>query len=270
MVGDVIFMLIFAFFVKVKMKKIIILFALISLLVAACSKRNISTDAEIDKNSLSKKQGLLAQDIQATISINMPELKNSAEAQIKLQGSDTIFIDIFGPFGIKLGTLWSDRNQFVFLNYFQSYAYVGTPSAENFKMSAQIDMSFDDLISIFRAEPIADISEYEQDLSNDSNLLFKRKVNDEAEFLLVDPTNNTIKQYQRQNSSGESVLKIFLENYKNYSEFLLPDKINVNLPLENGSVTFELKKRLINTVLTNISKPELPSSFKTIDLDKLN
>lgn len=252
------------------MKKIILLVAITLLIFTACSKKNITTGDTLPNGSLSKKIGLYSQEIQATISINMPEMKNTAEALIKLKGADTIFIDIFGPFGIKLGSLWSDKNDFVFLNYFQSYAYLGSPSAENFKMAAQIDMSFDDLMSIFRAEPVADISQYLLEDSSDSKIIYKRKVNQEIEFIIVNPLSYSISQYQRQNSSGETVLNIYLDEYKNYSEFLLPDKIIANLPLEGGAVTFELKKRLVNTLQEQIAKPALPSSFKIIDLDKLN
>jgi hypothetical protein len=148
-------------------------------------------------------------------------------------------------------------------------AFIGTPSAENFEMSAMIDLSFEDLISIFRAEPIADITEYETKDEINDQYVFMRKIEENAEFILVNKSNNEIMQYQRQNSRKETVLNIFLENYNQYDKFLLPDEIIANIPEQNGSVTFTFQERKVNIPLDEVKRPSIPSSFKTTDLDKL-
>lgn len=249
-------------------KKLLLL--LVFIFIIGCSSQKNSEKKEYGISKLEEKIGLNSQEIQAKISINVPDFKNSADALIKVLNKDTIAIDIFGPFGIKLGYLWSDRDSFVFLNFFQSIVYIGTPSSENFKMSAMIDLSFEDLISILRAEPIAEIDKYVKKESTDNSTIYLRRLPNSIEFIQVDDLSNNIIQYQRQDNNKETTVKVFLENYTQYEDFFLPDIIKTEVPKENGSVTFTINQRLINTLTDKIEKPNYPTSFKLIDLDKLN
>lgn len=251
------------------MKKLFSLFTLLVLLTIGCATTNNTKSDKSLKNKLNIKHSLLSQEINANIKINVPDFKNSANAKIKVLNKDTITIDIYGPFGVKLGYLWSDSSEFIFLNYFQSLAFKGTPSAENFRMSAMIDISFADLIAMLRAEPIADIGDYELSDNYNNKYIYARKLQNNIEFISVNE-NNLIEQYQRQNNDKETLVKVFLNKYSNYGDYALPDEIIAEIPEQNGFITFEFKNRKINTELSDMQKPKIPSSFKISDLDALN
>ena len=184
-VNDVMIILIFVFLDWTQsMKKILILMFSCALILASCAGPKSATDKKSMLKDIDKKDKLVYQEMKAKLKINFPDLKNTADAVIKLQNSDTLAIDIFGPFGVKFGKLWADKDNFIFLNYFQSVVFTGTPSAENFKTAAMIDLSFDDLTAMMRAEPIADFSEYSIIEENETTTLFGRKVGNIAEFII--------------------------------------------------------------------------------------
>ena len=88
--------------------------------------------------------------IKASINFKFPELSNSANAVIEMAKRDSILVTITGPFGISVGRLYANPNEFIMNNNLQNITFTGNPTEKNIMQIANIPLSFNDLMSILR------------------------------------------------------------------------------------------------------------------------
>lgn len=195
----------------------------------------------------------------------------SFAGRYRLAGQDSISMDIFGPFGIAVGRLYSSSDLFLFHNIFENSAYEGIPSAKNFQRTAQINVSFADLIAIVRAEPLNDPDEYKLfDLDTNKNIAIYQNIEKKRYIELIKYSFNegAITQYQRKTSDGSLYLKVSLQNYMLYKNWRLPETIVFEFPLNNSKLEMNIKEMTINTYDGKPFSFSLPSGIEKINLDK--
>jgi hypothetical protein len=210
--------------------------------------------------------------IRVQIKPDLKGMSQNVDANVYISRLDSIGIEIFGPFGISVGKLYSDENSFMFFNTFENKAYTGTPSADNLKKVSGLDFAFNDLIKVLRLSAPTDVSDFELDESydNDQNALFASSKG-EPEFLLVSKTTGKIVRYQRKNQNDKTVMNIFYRNYKtfknkNSKNYSKPSEITVQLPQEDGSIKIEVDeyKELQKSVNFGF---KVPSNIEVVNVD---
>lgn len=84
-----------------------------------------------------------------TLTVKSPKMNNSALFRVVLQKPDSIYLTIFGPFGIELAQALVTNDNFIFYDALKNTAYQGKLDEEILRDIFNIDLSFQDLIDAF-------------------------------------------------------------------------------------------------------------------------
>ena len=195
--------------------------------------------------------------IRANISFKFPDASNSANAIIEMAKRDSIFITISGPFGISVGKLYANPNEFIMNNNLQNTTFIGIPTENNIMQIANIPLSFNDLMSILRttSPQNSDKYFYNSDLSVfelSKSPFTKNELYRESIFTNL---NNDISRIERKNLFGQTeIVAIFSEHYS-VGKHRFAKKINLNFPLLNGNVEIKISD------ISILSQPTTPMRF---------
>ncbi len=214
-----------------------------------------------------RKSGLKNLSLRAGITFDMPELSAAASADMRIASGDSISLVITGPLGISFGRLFATPDRFSFYNMMESVLFEGTPSSENLRKAAKMNISYGDLVSLIRAEQAGSPNDYIlQKNYSGSGRLFKNILPDStAEFLLTDSKMMRIDQYQRKNISNETVLNVFYKDYKEIDGFSMPTTIVIKFA--KGTITISDIEYAINPAYDKPFSFKIPKSAKIIRMD---
>lgn len=84
-----------------------------------------------------------------TIDINTPEVNTTASFKVVMQRPDSVYLEVYGPFGIELAQALVTSNNFSFYDAMHNTLYKGSSSSNILKKIFKVDMSFDDLTDAF-------------------------------------------------------------------------------------------------------------------------
>ena len=81
-----------------------------------------------------------------TILVKNSQMNNSASFRVVLQKPDSIYLTIFGPFGIELAQALVTKSNFIFYDALKNTAYEGKVDDEVLRDIFRIDLSFSELL----------------------------------------------------------------------------------------------------------------------------
>lgn len=84
-----------------------------------------------------------------TITVKNSQMNNSASFRVVLQKPDSIYLTIFGPFGIELAQALVTKSNFIFYDAMKNTAYEGNVDDEILRDIFRIDLSFNELLDAF-------------------------------------------------------------------------------------------------------------------------
>jgi len=117
-------------------KHTIFLFSLLLFLSCASQKKIIPDLQTVTYRDLLLRNSEWQKSIQtligsARISLDTPQYSGNFNADIALNGNDSLLISVTGPLGIRVGKVFVAKNRFIFYNQVMNQFYTG--SKENFK-----------------------------------------------------------------------------------------------------------------------------------------
>jgi outer membrane lipoprotein-sorting protein len=84
-----------------------------------------------------------------TIEINTPEVNTTASFKVVMQRPDSVYLEVYGPFGIELAQALVTSNNFSFYDAMHNTLYKGNSNSDILKKIFKVDMSFSDLTDAF-------------------------------------------------------------------------------------------------------------------------
>lgn len=166
-------------------------------------------------------------------------------AKIILAGNDSASMNVYGPFGVVLGKLYSDSSNFTFLNILENTVYTGKPTLENFQRAMQIPVSFSDLIHILRSEVPGNKNDYKyvKNVEESGYSLFRRNGGNFIEFVTFGTAQKELKQIQRKDLGNEAIMNVAFDDYTTFNNLSLAKGATIDfakaafkLTLENDDV----------------------------------
>ncbi len=237
------------------MKKIVFYVIFASVFFASCSglEETIRGDA---KTSPRLREDIKFFDAAYKAKINFNDASQGASVSLKCAGKDSIFMEIYGPFSIKVGELYANKNEFVMKNMMNGKYYIGEPTVEAFEKAAQIPLGFEELASILRAEPIFKPENYKLETTDPENPydVFKIQKKGFEEFLNVSTQDNLLASAERKNRFGDVVFLARFSDYADFEGVKYPAIIEVNFPYK-GNLSLEVKR------ISFSDKPDSRMSF---------
>jgi len=250
------------------LKKLIYILILVVFASSCKTIKDKSLIGEVEE--LIRKDDLRTLQIRAQVHSDFPDFKQSFSTRINIAFRDSVQLSVLGPLNIPLGRLYAEPNYFVFFNTMESIAFEGKPSAENLKKVAYMDLSYNDLIFMLRAEAPSEFAKYRIFQKNEEKgetiYIDDSSVN-YAEFIVFSHNLGTITQIQRKKRNDETLLNIVYSDFQKVNEFLLPMTINASIPDANGSITLKITEVSVNLLFLEPFKFEVPSSFELYRLD---
>jgi len=186
-----------------------------------------------------------------TILVKNPQMNNSASFRVVLQKPDSIYLTIFGPFGIELAQALVTKSNFIFYDALKNTAYEGNVDDEVLRDIFRIDLSFNELLDAF----IGSV--------NLTNNLYKQPTNyevvydkylityvDSASFKTsqykVDVRELGITEYLLMDKNGDVTLEGKYSDFGIIEGVAVPYKIELRNKKENQLVSVEYKSMSAN------------------------
>ena len=189
------------------------------------------------------------------ISIETPEIAQSGSFILTLQKPDSVLINIRGPFGIKVGSALVTRTEFLFYNSLENKLITGLSSMENLNRILHVQLSFDDLLSLFAGGTFleSDFHAPDEIRVEDNQFVFVFTDAKTSRKYWIDPTTFYIQKVQFLDQSGKLVLEQTFTNFEDANGFAMPYTIRVIQPKARQRLTLSYSEILVNSEMLHFT-----------------
>lgn len=223
----------------------------------------------------------LAADVSLS-SVLSPRRSMTATGTVSLQGAmtisgvpfdasintDTLVVNTGSPFGMKTSSVYARTDTFVVLNYLTRQVIDGNPASEKVAGMLPIPLGIDDIRSLVRGVPPGDLTAFElQTTRQDGQLLFRRRDSVYVEFALVDSVSKTIRQYQRKQIDGRTLLNVTYGSYREVDGMMVPYGVNVTANDDEQKIQFRFDEVRLTAPAAPLRPLAIPSSFSRVTLN---
>lgn len=186
-----------------------------------------------------------------TISVNSSELNASASIKVVLQKPDSLYFEIYGPFGIDLAQALITNGSFLFYDVMNNKVYKGKNNSEALRSIFKLDITFDDLL-----EALTGAINLTPKLSrepSDYNVVYDKYIltYDEpgSELItryFVDIRDLVITEYQLIEQTDNVILDGVFSKFTMLESIPVPFNTNVKYTKQNQSIKIEYRKAEVN------------------------
>ncbi len=182
--------------------------------------------------------------------------------------SDTIVVNTGSPFGMKTSSVYARADTFVVLNYLTRQAIDGDPQSDKLSGMLPIPLGINDIRSLVRGVPPGDLASFVfQARRQDGSLLFRRRDTATVEFALVDSVSRTLRQYQRKEAGGRTLLNVTYGSYRSSGDVMVPYGVDVTANDEAQKVQFRFDDVQLVAPTEPLRPLPIPSSFTRVTLN---
>ena len=218
---------------------------LLAILVSSCSTVKQAKRDLTDYFSILKNRQIENYTASCTFGIKVPKLEQSVTLKIRLSRTDSISINMTGPFGISLGKMFATKDYFLFYSTFEGIAYEGNPNTENIDNTLHLPVSFSDLFSILRNEAVFEPENYYQAIrtshssplhdAGSAALVYKKDDMEDIAFI----NKNFLVKYERKSISGDIIFNVQYEKFIDIDGIPFPETMIITIPKNNSIFTLE-------------------------------
>jgi len=182
--------------------------------------------------------------------------------------ADTIMVNTGSPFGMKTSSVYARADTFVVLNYLTRQAIDGDPGSDKLTGMLPIPLGINDIRSLIRGIPPGDLADFELQTSRkDGGLLFRRRDTAGVEFVLVDTATRTLRQYQRKEAGGRTLLNVTYGTYRSSGGVMVPYGVDVTANDDSQKVQFRFDEVRLLAPAEPIRPLPIPTSFTRVTLN---
>ena len=174
-----------------------------------------------------------------TITIENPEESMSGSFDVQLKKPDSLRVEFGGPFGIHIGTLAVSRDRFVFYNWRENRAVIGTSDSAALQSVLRMKLQFDEVLGAFTGEfpiEIKNDSTYQFFVEDELYVLRYRSGEDTKEYR-IDGDAFVVTSYRMLDDRGGARLNAFASRIEDDDSVAMPMLLRVIFPKERRSVT---------------------------------
>lgn len=192
-----------------------------------------------------------------TIHVTTASFDNSASFKIIIQKPDSVYLSIYGPFGIDLAQILVTKNNFTFYEALNNTAYTGKVNQDILKDIFKINLPFNELIDAFTGAVNLSERLYKEptffDIVQDKYLLtyIDSSQGTRARYS-VDVKDLSIIASKLENMAGKLLLEGNYSNFQLVDGLVIPKTIVLERKAQNEQVEIEYKNISINKKSTFI------------------
>lgn len=188
---------------------------------------------------------------EGVITIESPEQSGSSSFVLNLRKPDSVLVDLSGPFGIRFGTLLFSRDRFVFHNYQDNYAFVGTSDGTTLHSMFNLQMTFDEVMRAFTGEFLPPGAGAPDSFSTDgeSYVLTYRSGASRTEYR-VDGQDYFVRSYRVIGADGRATLTAMASEPEESGGAVTPRLLRVVFPVERKSISVAYSELEVNRAVS--------------------
>ena len=205
-----------------------------------------------------------------TIKITTSEMNNTASFRVIILKPDSIYINIYGPFGIDLASALVTSDNFIFYDDIHNVVYKGKSDNEILKKIFKIDITFGELEDMF-AGSVNLTSELSREPDNyeiayDKYILtYTQQGSERKSRYFIDIRELSIINYQLLDPSGNVLVEGDFSKFKIIDELSIPYAIRIHNKEEDQMVNIDYRKIEINKSSIKIHL-EIPEDAEVVQL----
>jgi hypothetical protein len=204
-----------------------------------------------------------------SLKINTPDINTTASFKVVLQKPDSVYLEVYGPFGIDLAQALVTGNNFTFYDVMHNKVYKGKSNSDILKKIFKVDLSFSDLIDAFTGAvnltPRLTQQPDNYEIVYDKYVLtFIDSLTSQKNKFTIDIRDLVITNYQVLNASDKVLLESTYTKFKLQDGISIPYTTDISLKNENQSLKIEYRKIDLNKNDVKISM-NIPDDAEVVE-----
>ncbi len=238
-------------------------FALV--LLAGCSGTpGIDMSGPIDAREVmrlvtERNAAIIAIEGYGSISIDSPEMSNSASISMKMLKPDSLQLDITGPFGVTVARSLVSSKGFIFYNGLENTVAEGPTTAANLRRFLRVTLEFSDILDILSGAIDLPATEVVSDSRRENDLyILTWSDKDGSREYSVDLNYLAIRRYIRRNLDGDIMEEVNYKDYRKRGDVYLAQIVSISRPPQEESLSLVFQNQIVNDypVVFTFSSPK--------------
>lgn len=200
------------------------------------------------------------------IDFNLPNLTFSAQLEAKIVAEDSATMSFYGPMGVLLAKVYSNKEHFQYYDVFNNWAVVGTPTREKIYEASQVPLCFVDFVRLFKGQLLFPLDSMKNSQLEGGKRLFSYKGKNFVDFFLVDSTDKLV-QFQKKSFDDKVLLNILYPEYVSKGELLFPKRYLMGIEERKGTISVVIEKLEFDFDTTKPFSFNIPKSVEIFEFN---
>lgn len=203
------------------------------------------------------------------IAVNSSEINANANFKITIQRPDSIYLEIYGPFGIDLAKALVTYGNFTFYDVINNTVYKGQSNSDVLEKIFKVNLSFGELVDAFTGSvnltPQLSQEPSEYEVSYDKYVLtYIDSLTLSRNRYKVDIRELAITDYQLFSDENKLILEGIYTNFRPMEGVSIPMRAQIVNKAEDQKVSIEYRKVELNKRNTKITM-SIPGDAKIVE-----
>ncbi len=184
-----------------------------------------------------------------SVTFESPQMAGSAFFTLSVRKPDSLLVQLAGPFGMDLGTLFMSRDRFVMYNSMENRVISGVPTPEAIRSVLPFDISYDELMDAFTGGfgiPREGVTLQQYNVEDGKFHLSYRNGTHTADYW-VDPTYLLVTKVRIRNGEDQVVMEASSSSVKQEDQVCAPRRVTVAFPTEHRQLAVSFSALALNT-----------------------
>jgi outer membrane lipoprotein-sorting protein len=181
------------------------------------------------------------------VTIETPELSNSATIELKILKPDSLLFELYGPFGVRVGKAFITRDSITFYNGIDNSVARGKTNAAAFRSLLRLSFDFQSIVSILTGTMDCDVrtAPTSSTFSDNTCRLMYDDGGDVRDYE-VDLNYDAVRRFVRRSKDGVILEDVNFRDFRKKAGIYLPTVISIERPSANESLTLVYEQYFIN------------------------
>jgi outer membrane lipoprotein-sorting protein len=186
-----------------------------------------------------------------TINISTSEMSNKASFKVDILKPDSVFINIYGPFGIDLASALVTSGKFIFYDEVHNIVYKGNNNNEILKKIFKVNLTFGELLNMFTGSvnltPELSREPDKYEIAYDKYILtYTEPGSERKDRYFIDIRELSINSYQLLDSSGSILAEGIFSKFKIIDDLTIPYSVRIQNKEGGEEVNIDYRSIEIN------------------------
>ncbi len=183
------------------------------------------------------------------MTFDSPEMAGSAAFESNMRKPDSLLVNLSGPFGIDVGTLFLTRDSFVMYNSLENSVMTGNPSGRAIRSVIPFDLTYDQILNLFVGifavpPPDASVTEYKID---DGRFVVTEQCGEFTCIYWIDPKYLLVSRYEMRNSLNEIVVEGRASSFTEQDGVVAARRVAIKFPQQSRQVSIAYNQVRLNS-----------------------